>query len=143
MRRAAAEHGVRDVSAIELADREQIERGREQPEPCRKRHRVHVDRHAVGQRRPRPATPPRERAAARPARRREIARAARSITDSASPRNSAGTATTKPAIGPAIADVEQRDLRRNPLADPDERAERARSAAAAPGRKKGSEASTR
>ena len=37
-----------------------------------------------------------------------------------------GTSTTKPAIGPGHADVEERALRRERLADANDRAERAR-----------------
>ena len=42
--RAAAEHGVRDVAAVELPDREEVQRRREQAEPRGERDRVQVER---------------------------------------------------------------------------------------------------
>ena len=103
-----AEERVRDAAAVELADREQVERGDEEAHPARERHRVHEDVHALagwGRTRiqvssrmssespnvmvPAPAAP------SRPA-------------TTAGPRSRAGTATTSPASGPGHRDVEER-----------------------------------
>ena len=43
-----SEHGVGDVPAVELADREQIERRHEQPDPRREGHRVEIERQVAG-----------------------------------------------------------------------------------------------
>ena len=47
--RDTAEQGVHDVSAVELACREEVERRRQQPEPRRKAHRMHDEERLVGQ----------------------------------------------------------------------------------------------
>ena len=60
----------------------------------------------------------------------------------ATPMNSAGTATTKPAIGPAMPMSNSARLLGNRLADADERAERAGQRRGGTGRKNGSVAST-
>ncbi len=41
-----ADERVRDAAAVELADREQVERGDEEAHPARERDRVHEDVHA-------------------------------------------------------------------------------------------------
>ena len=91
--------------------RKEIQRRRKQSEPCGKRHRVHVDGHAVGDR-----TPDEPRGRAKQQRLAQLD--AREVLGHAfehgqpRPMNSAGTATMKPAIGPDKTDVEQRDLAR-------------------------------
>ena len=45
---AASEQRINHVAAIELAGRQQVERGDEQPEPSRECHRMKVDADGVG-----------------------------------------------------------------------------------------------
>src|SRR5262249_10289486 len=95
------EERVRDAPAVELPDREQIEGGDEQADPAGERHGVHDDVHALrdvaedeivheGHQGESPnVTPPPSATTARWDQRRPIHRA--------------GTATIKPASGPATA----------------------------------------
>ena len=120
----ASEHGVRNVAAIELADRKQVERGGEQAEPGGERHRMHVDGVAL-----------RQRAVEKIRNRLEEQRFAqfhespcvgrqRCDRDRLMPTSSTGMATRKPAIGPAIPMSNSSRFAGNRLPNPDEGAKR-------------------
>lgn len=47
--RPSTENRVRNVAAVELSDREEVQRRRQEPEPSGERHGVHVDVRAVRQ----------------------------------------------------------------------------------------------
>ncbi len=110
-RRAPAEHRVGDVAAVELADREEVQRRREQAEPGRKRHRVQVQRVAVRARDPQTSHAAALKSSGSPSASPEKSfGSAHDVRQRRCPMNSAGTATTKPASGPGDADVEQHAL---------------------------------
>ena len=123
---AAAEHRVGDVAAVELGDRKEVQRGGQQSEPCRERHRVHVDRIAVG-----------DIAPDQPRRERKSSGSPSSIEHRLNPPAADRRATASGPMNerrhrddeagqrPGDADVEQRDLVGDARLDADERAERA------------------
>ena len=100
----AAEHRVGDMPAIELSNRKEIESSRKHAEPGRERHRTHVDRsRTIRRRAPHSPRPPLERAGARPSQRHQSCPAGRAaMREKPMPAISTGTATTKPAMGPAM-----------------------------------------
>ena len=100
----AAEHGVRDVPAIELADREQVQRRRQQPEPGGEADRVHVDVNALAASRPNVSHAAALNSSGSPssAAALEVLRELDDARQAACPTNSTGTATRNPAIGPAM-----------------------------------------
>ncbi len=117
------ERGVGDVTAIQLAERQQVERGRQHAEPRRPHHRMKVDdRCPLGSGRTSSQRTARK-SGGLPSSRSVSAGGDTVSSDMYIPRMSAGTSTTNPAIGPANADVEQDLALRKRLADADDRAE--------------------
>ena len=96
-----SEERIRDAPAVELADREEVERRDEEPDPAREGHRVDED---VVPGRQRSEDEPRHEAhEQRVAERHASARRDGRHLRPAEPIQSAGSATTSPASGPAAA----------------------------------------
>ncbi len=121
---ASAEERVSDVPAIELAEREQVQRRGQQAEPRGQPHRVHVERVAVGDRSPKQALDQREEQrvaehqAAAVVRQRDDLR-----SGDASRQQRHGD--DEPGQGPRYRDVEEGAGVRDRFAQANERAERA------------------
>ncbi len=119
---ASAEQGVDHVPAVELPDRQQVERGHEQPEPSGERDWMQVDRDAIRVDSEHPARESQEQ-------------------NRVAELQAAGVAVERPDVGqleadyhrrhrqngagprPGGADIEDRAARGRPRSDPDERAE--------------------
>ena len=90
---------VRDVAAIELAERQQVQRSREHAEPRGERHRVDVDVSRGQRAEHQPRADLKQQRLAQASRLKSAA--AGTTFESIRPKKSAGTSTTNPAIGPA------------------------------------------
>ena len=102
--RPIAQRRVGEVAAVELTERQQVPRRRQHAEPRGEHHRVDVDRVAVAESCrtcSQVAQLEEQRLAQRVAVHAAAARA--STFDRCMPRRAAGTSTTKPPIGPAMA----------------------------------------